>query len=130
MSKEFECCFCGQKETFDEEQDIKDLEKFSSFICIDCYMKMLYAVKEGQCDTMVRHRYQKIEKEERRMIWIAQEITDMTETAIGEVIGVFDDKQKARSYSRRRSDERQVITSVTGWKINEELPMEFGGIRK
>lgn len=64
------------------------------------------------------------------MIWIVQEITDMTETTIGEVVGVFDDKDKALSYSRRRSDKRQVIIRVTGWEINEELPIKFGGIRK
>lgn len=66
MSKKFKCCFCGRKETYVEEQDIKDMEKFSSYICINCYMKMLHAVNEGQCDTMVRHRYQKIAKEERK----------------------------------------------------------------
>ncbi len=60
MAETFKCTFCGQEETYDEEQDIKDLKKFSSYICIDCYIKMVYAVKEGQCDTMVRHRYQKL----------------------------------------------------------------------
>lgn len=64
------------------------------------------------------------------MIWIVQEMTEIAETATGVVVGVFDDKYEAISYSRRRSAERQVITSVTGWDINEELPMEFGGIRK
>lgn len=65
MSKKFKCCFCGQEETYVEEQDIKDIEKFSSHICIDCYIKMLYAVNEGQCDIMVKYRYQKIAKEEK-----------------------------------------------------------------
>lgn len=63
------------------------------------------------------------------MIWIVQEVTDMTETATGIVVGVFDDKYEAILYSRRRSVKRRVITSVTGWEINEELPIEFGGIR-
>ena len=63
------------------------------------------------------------------MIWIVQEITDMTETATGEVVGVFDDEDKACSYARERSDERQVITKVTGWEINEGLPMGLGGIK-
>lgn len=63
------------------------------------------------------------------MIWIVQEMTDMTETATGIVVGVFDDKYEAILYSRRRSAKRRVITSVTGWEINEELPIEFGGIR-
>lgn len=63
------------------------------------------------------------------MIWIVQEVTDMSETATGIVVGVFDDKYEAILYSRRRSAKRRVITSVTGWEINEELPIEFGGIR-
>jgi len=63
------------------------------------------------------------------MIWIVQEITDMTETATGEVVGVFDDEDKACSYARKRSDERQVITKVSGWEINEGLPIGLGGIR-
>lgn len=63
------------------------------------------------------------------MIWIVQEITDMTETATGEVVGVFDDEDKADSYARKRSDERQVITKVSGWEINEGLPIGLGGIK-
>lgn len=63
------------------------------------------------------------------MIWIVQEVTNMTETATGEVVGVFDDEDKADSYARKRSDERQVITKVSGWEINEGLPIGLGGIR-
>lgn len=63
------------------------------------------------------------------MIWIVQEITDMTETATGEVVGVFDDEDKADSYARKRSDERQVITKVSDWEINEGLPIGLGGIK-
>lgn len=63
------------------------------------------------------------------MIWIVQEVTNMTETATGEVVGVFDDEDKADSYARKRSDERQVITKVSGWEINERLPIGLGGIR-
>lgn len=63
------------------------------------------------------------------MIWIVQEVTNMTETATGKVVGVFNDEHKACSYARKRSDECQVITKITGWKINEKLPMSLGGIR-
>lgn len=63
------------------------------------------------------------------MIWIVQEVTNMTETATGKVVGVFDDEDRACSYARKRSDECQVITKITGWEINEELPMNVGGIR-
>lgn len=63
MIKKFKCCFCGNEDEFHEEVDIKIMEKFSTYVCTDCYMKMLNAIKEGQCDVIVKCRYEKIIKE-------------------------------------------------------------------
>lgn len=60
MSKAFKCCFCGIEDIITDEQDIKDEEKYSNYVCIDCYIKMLFVIKEGQCDRIVKFRAEQI----------------------------------------------------------------------
>lgn len=61
-------------------------------------------------------------------VWVVSEVTDMVEIKKGVVVGVFNSPEQASAYAKKRTDEREVITSVVRWGINESCPMYMGGM--
>lgn len=56
MTETFKCMFCGNEETYTEEEDISYLKSKLDYVCGDCYMQLCRAVLGGQCDRVVLTR--------------------------------------------------------------------------
>ena len=60
------------------------------------------------------------------MIWIVSEVYFAGEEILknirlGNTVGVFDNKEKAYEYMRKRTNEKQKPHYMQGWKINETI---------
>lgn len=58
------------------------------------------------------------------MIWIVSEITFINSEATeyyGKVVGIFDNKDEAFSYMRKRTDDKDKAHYIQGWEINETI---------